>query len=197
MATITKSADAPAGATSFSVGQINFTLDADQPEFVTEDQNVVASARANSFLSVKEDIPVANPNAPTPDQNDPQNNPEADHLSAQASQAAKDAAAANQAAIADIVTGAQNVGAGEPTVAETVASTLDIIGVEAAPVLPVDEAPAPTPSAAATSVPTPVATTTSPSTSSSASSASPTTDPAASASSSSSATPAAATTGSN
>lgn len=187
MATITKSADAPSDATSFSVGQITFTLDSTQPEFVTDDQGVIASARANSFLSVKEDIPVVDPNVAPIDQNDPQNNPESDHLSAQASLAAKAAAASNQAAIAEIVTGEQNVGAGEPTVAETVASTLDIIGVTTPAELPEEPVAAPAAATPATP-PTPI--------SNSASSASPTIDTVVSASSSSSATPAA-TTGSN
>jgi hypothetical protein len=145
MATITKSADAPAGVENFSVGNVDFTLSTSSPKFVTDDQSVIGNARVNAWLDVEYDKPVADPDAAPVDKNDPHSNPEADHLSAQASPAAKAAAAANQAAISDTVTGEQSVSAGSPPVAQAVADSLSIIGVPDKAEVPFAETPSATP----------------------------------------------------
>jgi len=141
MATITKSADAPSGVENFSVGNVDFTLSSATPKFVTDDQAVIGNARVNAWLDVEYDTPPVDPDAPPVDKNDPHTNPEADHLSAQASPEAKAAAAANQAAIEEVVTGEQSVSAGSPPVGQAVADALTIIGVAAKPELPFAEDP--------------------------------------------------------
>lgn len=130
LATITKSANAPVDVDNFSIGQVDFTLNETTPSFVTEDQAVIGNARANAWLDIEFAAAPVDPDAPPVDPNDPHTNPEADHLSAQASPAAISAANANQAAIADIVTGETSVGQDGPTTAETVAATLAIVGVD-------------------------------------------------------------------
>jgi hypothetical protein len=156
-ATITKSSAAPTDAETFSIGQIDFNLNDKSPEFVTEDPSVIASAKANSFLTVVLAPEPVDPNAPIADPNDPQVNFEADHLSALASPASIAAATANQAAIEEITSGQQNVAADSPTIAETLNATFNAIGVQTAPVLPEAEA-APAASAPAPTVTSPTPT---------------------------------------
>jgi hypothetical protein len=173
MPTITKSAAAPADVENFSIGNVDFTLNAASPSFVTEDQTVIGNARANAWLDVAFDVSTDTDTEPT-DPNDPFFNPEADHLSSQASPAAIDAANTNQAAISEVVTGEQSVAAGGATTAESVGSLFDAVGLKTEPILPV-------PPVTDTATPaTPVATVTQ---------AAPTTSSASSSSSSEAATP--------
>lgn len=163
--TITKSTSAPADVENFSVGNVDFTLNAASPSFVTNDQTVIGNAIANAWLDV-EYPPAAETDDADVDPNDPFFNPEADHLSSQASPAAVTAANTNQSAIADVVTGEQSVSAGGPTTAESVGSLFAAVGITSAPILPVTPpTPAPvtppvTPTTPASSAPSSEAATT-------------------------------------
>lgn len=153
MAKITKSDRAPADVGTISIGSASFDLPRKNSVYETDDPLVISSARANPFLSVEEDAPAAAPaDAPVADALDPHVTPQADHLSAYASQAAKDAAAANEAAIRES-TGLdqtfRNDSADEPTIQESLQATFDTLGIDTAPAVAVDaeeqaEQPAPT-----------------------------------------------------
>lgn len=155
MATITKSADAPSGNASLSVGQTTFTLTDASPTYTTDDPVILQAARASSEFKVEEDVAaevVAADGTPG-DPNDPRLNPRADHLSAQASPEAIAAAEENRLAIQNVVgTGNQQVNDGvQPTIAEQQNALFDTLGVQVEPVLPYtapdpqDHAPVATP----------------------------------------------------
>lgn len=145
MARITKSDSAPNDLTRVTLGSFDFEV-----PFETDNESVVADARANPFLSVEADEPAADPTAAVYDPNDPQRNPAADHLSALASDEAVQAADANEAAIrraaypdAPEIDPADAVA---PSVRESVEATLRLSGVDEAAELPfqdAEETPAP------------------------------------------------------
>lgn len=67
MATITKSADAPADAFHFSIGQESFFLNDATPSFTTDDSDVIHDAGDHPYLTVgpdEEPAPVVAPAAP-------------------------------------------------------------------------------------------------------------------------------------
>lgn len=142
MAKITRSDAAPTDLGPISIGNVSFELPRKNSVYETDDALIVSSARTNPFLNVEEDVPVTDDTpAPAPDALDPHVNPTADHLSAFASQATKDAAATNETAIREAVGNAsatRNDAAGEPTIAESLQATLATIGVDAAPAVPED-----------------------------------------------------------
>lgn len=138
MATITKSADAPAGDVTLTAGQATFTLNDSTKSYDTKDTALLSAARSGLFFDVKEDeAPVEEGQAPD-DPNDPRTHPSADHLSVNASKEAVAAAEANQKAIADVTVIAQNFSpaSASQTVAEQLAEQFHVIGTDVAPEVP-------------------------------------------------------------
>lgn len=142
MAKVTKRSDAPNDVTAFSIGNADFELPRKNSVYETDDPLIISSAKVNPFLEVEEDAPSAQPAEAAPrDALDPHVNPAADHLSVSGSQAAVEAATANETAIREAVgldRSFRNSTEGEPTVAESLAATLRNAGVTEDPQLPAD-----------------------------------------------------------
>lgn len=138
MARITKNAHAPVDAESVSLGQATFDFDSNGG-FDSDDPTVVSNARANPFLDVEED--VVDEGDPTTradyDPNDPHDNPSADHLATEGSQAARDAAEANEEAVRESVGLAVPADrTDDPTVEDTLNETFDVVAADGNPKLP-------------------------------------------------------------
>lgn len=165
MAEISKSDTAPQDAEHFSLGAVEFDLNDKNATYVTDDPAVIANARANPALVVKEDEQPVAATAAAADPLDPHVNPAADHLAATASPEAIAAADKNEAAIKE-VTGADVTAPSredQPSIEETLNATLSAAGVQDAPALPplpADDS-APTASTPATPPPAPPAPSTS------------------------------------
>lgn len=99
MATITLSDKAPTGEgpASFSFPEGDFTLEG-KGSYETDNPGLISNANAHPWLDVA--VPVVEEEvADDYDENDPHDNPSADHLSVWASDEAKAEAAANEEAI--------------------------------------------------------------------------------------------------
>lgn len=157
MARISKSDTAPEGDLHVSLGAAEFDLNGKSAVYETDDPAVIGDASVNSDLKVEVDTPKSDQRPADYDPQDPHDNPTADHLSAYGSQEARDAAAANERAIKE-ATGADITAPSEaPSVAESVAATLEAVNVSAEPQLPpADEAkPADTPAPSSATTPPP------------------------------------------
>jgi hypothetical protein len=145
MARISKSDTAPKDALHITLGAVEFDLDDKNAVYETDDPAVIADASVNADLKVDVPAPKTADQRPDFDPHDPHQNPSADHLSAFGSQAARDAAAANEKAIKE-ATGADIAAPSRaPSVAESVAATLEAARVDAEPQLPDTESDAPAP----------------------------------------------------
>lgn len=136
MATIKRAQDAPEDLTHFSLGQADFDLEGADASYETDDPSVIADANVNPFLTVEQEVAAPEEQPDERDPNDPHVNPAADHLSIWASQEAKDAAAANDAAIAKAAgVDRQRVtrNEGNPSVAEAVGQTFETVEVDGDP----------------------------------------------------------------
>jgi hypothetical protein len=159
MARISKSDTAPKDAEHFSLGAVEFDLTDKNTTFETDDPAVIANARANPALSVKEDPQPVATLADAADPLDPHVNPAADHLSASASPEAIAAADTNEQAIKAASGGDVSAPTTAPTIEETLSATLTAAGVQDAPALPpVPEADA-QPTASTPSTPPPTSST--------------------------------------
>lgn len=159
MARITKSETAPAEAKHFSLAQVEFDLAGASSTYETDDRNTIAAAVTHPWLDVEFDTAPTDVVAEA-DPLDPHDNPAADHLSVSATEAAIDAARANNDAIRNVAQGDVAAPTEQPSVEDAVRETLEIAAPDAEAQFAADAqetVATPAATAAPTSAPTPPA----------------------------------------